>query len=420
MPWQSEAKGNASTSHNNSLEATMQEFISSTKTLLHDHSNAIKNQGNLLQTQGALLQSHGSSLRALENQVGQIAQALQVRPQGGLPSDTEVTKRNGKEQCSALTLRSGTTINKDVKFGGEENTEATPSSTQNESEVPKKLNGEEGKEGIQSTKPSGGQCADSTAKAVPTQSAEDARPPPPFPQRLKRHKEDIQFKKFVDILDQLHIDVPFLEATDHMPTYAKFLKDIITKKRTMERYETVATEKEYVSALGEIPTKRNDPGSFIIPCSIGDNYIGKALCDIGSSVNLMPKSVFMKLGMEIARPTIVILQLANRSHVRPEGKVEDILVKVGKFVFPADFLILDCEEDHKAPIILGRPFLATGRILIDCGKGGFTMRVGDQTMTINVYNTIRYMDNGEECHSLQDSIATATADDIELCYSNSI
>ncbi|KAK8556163.1 hypothetical protein V6N12_002576 [Hibiscus sabdariffa] len=286
--------------------------------------------------------------------------------------------------------------------------------------MPDKLNEEEGREGIQSTEPSGVQCADVTAKAVPTQSAADARPPPPFPQRLKKHKEDTQFKKFVDILDQLHIDVPFLEPIDQMPTYAKFLKDIITKKRTIERYEIVAVAKEYVSALGEIPTKRNDPGSFIIPCSIGDKYVGKALCDLGSSVNLMLKSVFMKLGMRIARPTTVILQLADRSHVRPEGKVEDLLVKVGKFVFPVDFLILDCEEDHKAPIILGRPFLATGRILIDCEKGGFTMRVGDQTMTINVYNTIRCMDNGEECHSLQDSIATATTDDTELCYNNSI
>ncbi|KAK8702406.1 hypothetical protein V6N13_020761 [Hibiscus sabdariffa] len=95
------------------------------------------------------------------------------------------------------------------------------------------------------------------------------------------------------------------------------------------------------------------------------------------------------------------------------------LVKVGKFVFPADFLILDCEEDHKAPIILGQPFLAMGRIIIDCEKGGFTMRVGDQTMTINVYNTIRYMDNDEECHSLQDSTATATAEDTDLCYISS-
>ncbi|KAK8540179.1 hypothetical protein V6N12_046470 [Hibiscus sabdariffa] len=418
MPWQYEAKGNASTSYNNSLEATMQEFISFTKTLLHDHSNAIKNQGNLLQTQGALLQNHGSSLRALENQVGQIAQALQVRPQGGLPSDTEVTKRKGKEQCSALTLRSGTTINKDVEFGGEENIEATLSSTQKESEVPDKLNEEEGREGIQSTKPSRGQCVDATAKAVPTQSAEDVRPPPPFPQRLKKHKEDTQFKKFVDILDQLHIDVPFLEAIDQMPTYAKFLKDIITKKRKIERHETVATTKEYVCTLVDVPPKRNEQGSFIIPCSIGDNYIGKALCDLRSSVNLMPKSVFMKLGMGVARPTTVILQLADRSHVRLEGKVEDLLVKVGKFIFPTDFLILDCEADDKAPIILGRPFLATGRILIDCEKGEFTMRVGDQTMTINVFNTIRYMDDDEGCHYLQDSIATATVEDTELCYSN--
>ncbi|KAK8702407.1 hypothetical protein V6N13_020762 [Hibiscus sabdariffa] len=253
MPWQSEAKGNASISHNSSLEATMQEFIASTKSLLHDHSISIKNQGNLLQTQGALLQSHGSSLRALENQVGQIAQALQVRPQGGLPSDTEVTKRNGKEQCSK------------------------------ESEVQDKAQEEEGREEVLITKPSGGQCADATAKAVPAQTAEDVRPPPPFPQILKKHKEDTQFKKFVDMLDQLHIDVPFLEAIDQMPTYAKFLKDIITKKRTIERYETVATAKEYF--LGDIPPKRNDPGSFIIPCSIGDNYVGKALCDLGSSVN---------------------------------------------------------------------------------------------------------------------------------------
>ncbi|KAK8708352.1 hypothetical protein V6N13_059394 [Hibiscus sabdariffa] len=121
------------------------------------------------------------------------------------------------------------------------------------------------------------------------------------------------------------------------------------------------------------------PNSFIIPYSIGDKYIDKALCDLRSSVNLMPKSVFMKLGMGVARPTTVILQLANHSHVRPEGKVEDLLVKVGKFVFPTNLLILDCEADDKAPIILGRPFLATGRILID-----------------------------------------STVEDTELCYSNSI
>ncbi|KAK8622161.1 hypothetical protein V6N13_097786 [Hibiscus sabdariffa] len=96
----------------------------------------------------------------------------------------------------------------------------------------------------------------------------------------------------------------------------------------------------------------------------------------------MPKTVFKKLGIGIERPTTIILQLADRSHVRPEGKVEDVIVKVGKFVFPIDFLILDCEVDDKAPIIL-----------IDCEKGDFTMRVAYQTMTINVFNTLRYMDD---------------------------
>ncbi|KAK8996549.1 hypothetical protein V6N11_081820 [Hibiscus sabdariffa] len=190
MPWQSEAKDNASTSHNNSMEAMMQEFISSTKTLLHDHSNTIKSQGNLLQTQGALLQSHGSSLRALENQVGQIAQALQVRPQGSLPSDTEVTKRNGKEQCSALILRSGTTINKNVEPRGDENTEASPVIRQEESEVQEEAQEEEGREEVLTTNPTRGQTADTAAKPVPTQETAEVRPPPLFPQRLKKHKED--------------------------------------------------------------------------------------------------------------------------------------------------------------------------------------------------------------------------------------
>ncbi|KAL4271777.1 hypothetical protein GQ457_13G016270 [Hibiscus cannabinus] len=298
MPWQSEAKGNTSTSHTNSMEAMMQEFNSSTKTLLHDQSNTIKNQGNLLQTQGALLQSHGSSLRALENQVGQIAQALQTRPQGSLPNDTEVTRRNGKEECSALTLRSGTTINKNVQPRGDENTEASPVIREGESET-----------------------ADAATRPVPIQETEEVIPPPPFPQRLKKHKEDNQFKRFVDMLDQLHIDVPFLEAIDQTPAYAKFLKDIITQKRKIERYETVATAN-------------------------------------------------------------------HMSNQKEKWRISSLL--------------------------------ATGRILIDCEKGGFTMRVGDQTMTINVYNTIRYMENGEECHSLEESIATATADDIELCYSSSI
>ncbi|KAK9011681.1 hypothetical protein V6N11_044526 [Hibiscus sabdariffa] len=134
IPSHSETKGNTSTSNSNSMEATMQEFISTTKAMLQEHSASIKHQGNMLQNQGALLQSHSLSLRALETQVGQIDQALHVRPQGNLPSNTGVTKSNKKEQCSALTLRSGKEINKDDKFGGKLMEDPTPSDVQKEPE----------------------------------------------------------------------------------------------------------------------------------------------------------------------------------------------------------------------------------------------------------------------------------------------
>ncbi|KAK8619703.1 hypothetical protein V6N13_135985 [Hibiscus sabdariffa] len=378
MPWHSKTKGNASSSNNNSLEATMQEFISTTKTMLQEHSASIKHQGNMLQTQGALLESHNSSLRALEIQVEQIAQALHVRPHGNLTSNTEVTKSNGKEQCSALTLRS---------------------------DKGEKLD----KEGTDE------QHVNAAAYAAPQLARDEVRPPPPFPQRLKKHEEHFQFEKFVSMLDQFHINIPFLEAIDQVPSYAKFLKDIVTKKRKPESMETVVVASEYCAGRIDQPMKKKDPGSFIIPCFIGDHFMGNALCYLRSSVNLMPKAVFKKLGIGIERPTTVILQLADRSHVRPVGKVEYVIVKVGKFVFPVDFLILDCEVDDKAPIILGRPFLATGRILIDCEKGEFTMRVADQTMTINVFNTLKYMDDHEECQSIQEE-NTTLAGCSEDCY----
>ena len=124
-----------------------------------------------------------------------------------------------------------------------------------------------------------------------------------------------------------------------MPTYAKFLKDILSKKRGMGEYETIALTQECSDMVCErVPTKMKDPGSFTIPCSIGGVYIGKVLCDLGASINLMSLSVFNKLGIA-SQPTTVTLQLANRSIVHPKGRIEDVLVKVDKFILPADFII---------------------------------------------------------------------------------
>ena len=110
----------------------------------------------------------------------------------------------------------------------------------------------------------------------------------------------------------------------------------------------------------KLPEKLKDPGSFTIPCSIGGHNIEKALCDLGASINLMPSSILRRLNIGDLTPTSISLQMADRSIALPRGILEDVLVKVDKFIFPVDFVVLDMEEDREVPIILGRPFLATG------------------------------------------------------------
>ncbi|KAL4366646.1 hypothetical protein GQ457_05G015520 [Hibiscus cannabinus] len=235
-----------------------------------------------------------------------------------------------------------------------------------------------------------------------TDKPEEIRPPPPFPQRLKKQKQDYQFKKFLDILKQVHINLPLVEALQQMPNYAKFLKDMVTRKKRIKEFETVAAIETCLALMhNKVPAKKTDPGSFTIECLIGHNYPTKALCDPGASINLMPKYVFQKLGIGEAKPTTVMLQLADHSYVQPEGKIEDILVKVDKFIFPVDFLILDCEANTDAPIILGRPFLATGRVLFDFGNEELIFRVDDQQITKVILRPENQATDIDDCWMIQ-------------------
>ncbi|XP_038875126.1 uncharacterized protein LOC120067659 [Benincasa hispida] len=224
------------------------------------------------------------------------------------------------------------------------------------------------------------------------------RDPPTFPSRLKKKDDSKQFKRFLDVLRQLHINIPLVESLEQMPSYVKFLKDIFANKRKIGENETVALTYE-CSALfqNNIPKKMKDLGSFTLPCSIGGKEVENALCDLGASINPMPLSIFKKLNIGNARPTTVTLQLADRSITHPEGKIEDVLVQVEKFIFPVDFIILDYEADTEVPIILGCPFLVTGRTLIDVQKGELTIRVDNQHVKFNVLNTLKYLNDMENC-----------------------
>ena len=131
-----------------------------------------------------------------------------------------------------------------------------------------------------------------------------------------------------------------------------------------------------------------DPGSFTIPYKMGQADMGKALCDSGASINLMPLYVAKRLSFGELTPTAMTLQMANRTLAHPEGILEDVLIKVGKFIFPMDFVVIDIEEDKQVPLLLGRPFLAIGAALIDVKKGELTLRVGDEAVHFNLNHSL--------------------------------
>ena len=164
---------------------------------------------------------------------------------------------------------------------------------------------------------------------------------------------------------KLKINIPFAEVLAQMPHYAKFMKDILNKKRKFDE-DVVVNLSATCSAVIQknLPLKMQDPDSFTIPCTIGNYEFGRALCNSGASINLMPLSVVKRLSLGELTPITMTLQISNRSMAQPEGFLEDVLIKVGKFIFLVDFVVMNIEEDKQVPLLLGKPFLATGAALI--------------------------------------------------------
>lgn len=174
---------------------------------------------------------------------------------------------------------------------------------------------------------------------------------------------DIIFKK-------LHINIPFIKALKQMPIFMKFIKDVLWKNRRFRDYKIVTPIEECRAiSQNKLPPKLKDSSSFNIPCSIRDIFCGKAFCDLGASINLTPLSICRKLGLWEPQLTAITCQLTNYTLSYPWGIMKGDRVKVNKFIFLVDFIILDYEEDWDVLVILGRPFLATRRTLIDMQKG---------------------------------------------------
>src|SRR5436190_14671951 len=330
------------------------------------------------------LQNHDSILKNLEQQVGQIHSLLSQRQPGKLPSDT---KKNPREQVNAVNLRSGTTYEGQRVVVNEKDEKEIEENNDEQDEVDDEVERTKKKERVD--------------QRVKEYVAKYNRPP--FPSRLKDQTEDKQYSKFLKMFRSLHINIPFADMLEHMPKYVKFLKELVSKKKKLGEHETVMlTEESSALLMNKLPPKLRDPGNFSIPCTIGNIKFNNALCDLGASVNILPYSLFKKLNIGEVKPTQMTLQLADCSVIHPRGIVEDVLVKVDKFIYPVDLVVLDMAEDRSIPLILGRAFLKTARAIIDVDEGKIILRAGDESVEFHLANKIQYPPEAENCWMIEE------------------
>ncbi|GJY06642.1 reverse transcriptase domain-containing protein [Tanacetum coccineum] len=227
------------------------------------------------------------------------------------------------------------------------------------------------------------------------------KPSIPYPSRANKQKlhekDDKLASKFVEIFRELHFELSFADALLHMPKFASMFKSLLNnKEKLFDLAKTPVNENCSAVILKKLPEKLGDPGKFLIPCDFQGMVECLALADLGASINLMPLSIWKKLSLPELTPTRMIFEHVNRSTTSTSGITEDVFVKVGKFHFLADFVVIDYVVDPRVPLILGRPFLRTARALIDVYGEEITLRFNDEAITFKVGQTSRYSYNNSE------------------------
>ncbi|GJU42404.1 reverse transcriptase domain-containing protein [Tanacetum coccineum] len=285
-----------------------------------------------------------------------LADKQSGRPSVSLPSNTQPNPKahNSKayqppqyrnEHVNAVFTRSGKSYNPPVNPNDQQNNFETPINFDSD---------DEDDELTPQTKTQNPKSVKETLLPKPY------KPKIPYLQRLRKEKMEAQYGKFLDMIRAVRINVPLIDVLARMPNYGKFLKELISKKHKIEEiYAAFLSDESSAMIQNKVPPKLGDPESFLIPCNFNKIFSCNALADLGASINLMPYSLYAKLSLETLKPTKMSVRLADRSFQYPVGIAENMLVEVGKFTFPADFVILEMVEDSKVLLILGRPFLHT-------------------------------------------------------------
>ncbi|CAN6707371.1 unnamed protein product [Malus baccata var. baccata] len=237
--------------------------------------------------------------------------------------------------------------------------------------------------------------------------------------RFRQSKKEEAEKDILETFRKVQVNIPLLDAIKQVPRYAKFLKELCTTRRRISNKEVVQVS-ENVSAVlqRKLPPKCKDPGSFTIPCVIGNTKFEQCMLDLGASINVMPYSIYASMNLGELKNDGVIIQLADRSNAYPKGVLEDVLVQVGNLIFPADFYVLDMEDSPHStplPILLGRPFMKTARTKIDVFKGTLTMEFDGEVIDFNLSESIKFPKDDHSCFSIDiiDDLAQDFLDSLE-------
>ncbi|XP_057802483.1 uncharacterized protein LOC131017780 isoform X1 [Salvia miltiorrhiza] len=335
---------------------------------------------NLVQSQQAFQHETQAALSNMGTQITQLAtqvNKLQAN-QGRLPS---VTEMNPKENASAVTTRSGRIlVEPQLK---QQDKEEKPDEAKDDA--------------ISEKSPESTEPSSSKVSGKPKVSIPQSLIAPPFPSRLAQNKRIEEEKDILEIFKKVEINLPLLDAIKQVPRYAKFLKELCSKKMKFGNDARIRVS-ENVSAVlqRKLPQKCRDPGMFTIPCIIGNKTVERAMLDLGASINVMPYSMYKDLQLGPLKDTRVIIQLADRSTAYPEGVVEDVLVKVNDLIFPVDFYIVDMDDSAKQSLILlGRPFMKTAKAKIDVDSGMLSFEFDGDVVTFNIFEAMKHVEDPE-------------------------
>nr|GEX43303.1 putative ribonuclease H-like domain-containing protein [Tanacetum cinerariifolium] len=347
----------------------------------HPYYQCLAAGGNLSQNSGTISkdtfqQPQATTIRtSLSNQTNEIknimASLLQMNTastsgSGSLPSNTVA---NPKGKLKSITTRSGLvtdgpTVPTPPKF-------ITPEVGERVEET--YTNPDLAEYTIKVPPPPVQKYTPSSQRDFVVHKKDSPHPNIPYPSRMLKQKQqekvEVQIQKFWQMFKQLHLNITLAEALVLMPKYQKMLKALLSNKEKLQELANIPLNENCSAViLKKLLEKLGDPRKFLIPCGFSE-LMCKALADLGASINLMPLSVWKELGLPELIPTGMTLKLANRAICTPTGIARDVFVPVGKFTFPADFVIVDYESDPRVPLILERPFLRTARALIDIQEG---------------------------------------------------